>query len=61
MSTARHFARICTDRSIRVADAVQLACAASTGIDLFIASDDRLNRKVVPGIRFIQPLGRAFL
>lgn len=60
-SAARHFARIRMDRSLRPADAVQLACAASTGIDLFIASDDRLNRKVVPGIQFIQPLGRAFL
>ena len=60
-SAAHHFARIRTDHSIRPADAVQLACAASAGIDLFITNDDRLSRKVVPGNQFIQPLSRAFL
>jgi len=60
-SAARQFAAIRTDRSIRTPDAVQLACAASAGIDLFITNDDRLSRKVVRGIQFIQPLSRAFL
>lgn len=58
---ARRFAEIRTDRSIRAPDAVQLACAAATGMDLFITNDDRLSRKVVRGIQFIQPLDRAFL
>lgn len=60
-SAARHFTRIRTDRSIQPPDAVQLACAASAGIDLFITNDDRLSRKVVPGSQFIQRLSRAFL
>lgn len=60
-SAARHFALIRADRSIRAPDAMQLACAASAGMDLFITNDDRLSRKVVRGIQFIQPLSRAFL
>ena len=60
-SATRHFTRIRTDRSIQPPDAVQLACAASAGIDLFITNDDRLSRKVVPGNQFIQRLSRAFL
>ena len=60
-SAARHFASIRADRSIRAPDAMQLACAASAGMDLFITNDDRLSRKVVRGIQFIQPLSRAFL
>lgn len=60
-SAARHFAAIRADRSIQAPDAVQLACAASAGMDLFITNDDRLSRKVVRGIQFIQPLSRAFL
>lgn len=58
---ARRFAEIRTDRSIQAPDAMQLACAAATGMDLFITNDDRLSRKVVRGIQFIQPLDRAFL
>ena len=49
------------DRTIRAPDAIQLACAASGGTDLFITNDDRLSRKNVPGIAFIQSLGRTFL
>ena len=40
-------------------DAIQLACAASVGIDLFITNDDRLSRKNIPGINFITSLARA--
>lgn len=58
---AHRFAEIRKDRSIRAPDAVQLACAAAAGMDLFITNDDRLSRKVVRGIQFIQPLDRAFL
>ena len=58
---ALRFAAIRNDRSIRAPDAIQLACAAVAGTDLFITSDDRLSRKNVPGIGFIQSLQRAFL
>jgi predicted nucleic acid-binding protein len=53
------YARIRADRSIRPPDAIQLACAASAQIDLFITNDDRLSRKHVPEIKFITSLSRA--
>ena len=59
--TARLYAEIRRDRSIRPPDAIQLACAAQARVDLFITNDDRLAAKSIPGIQFIQPLDRAFL
>ena len=58
---ALRFAAIRGDRSIRAPDAIQLACAAAVGTDLFITNDDRLSRKTVPGVAFIQSLERTFL
>ncbi len=58
---ARVYARLRLDRSIRAPDVVQLSCAARAGCDLFITNDDRLSRKLVPGIQFIVSLARAFL
>lgn len=58
---APRYARIRLDRSIRPPDAIQLACAASAEIDLFVTNDERLSRKSVPGIQFITSLERAFL
>ena len=55
------FARIRAERSIAAPDAIQLATAAVSGIDLFVTNDDRLSRCVVPGIQFISSLERAFL
>lgn len=60
-AAARHYATLSADRSIVVADLVQLSCAAAAGIDMFITSDDRLSAKVVPGVKFITSLSRAFL
>ena len=56
---ARKFAEIRKSGSIRPPDAIQLACAAATGTDLFITNDERLSRKVVQGIHFIQSLEKA--
>jgi predicted nucleic acid-binding protein len=56
---AMHYARVRRDRAIRPPDAIQLACAASIGIDLFITNDDRLSRKSIPGIHFITGLDRV--
>jgi predicted nucleic acid-binding protein len=53
------YARLGGDRSIRPPDAIQLACAASLGVDLFITSDARLHSKQIPGIQFIVPLDRV--
>ena len=58
---ARRYAEIRRDRTIRPPDAIQLACAAQVGVDLFITNDDRLSRLTIPGIQFLVPLERAFL
>lgn len=54
-------AAIRRDKSVRPPDAIQLACAASAGCDLFITNDSRLTRCVVPGIQFIASLDASFL
>jgi uncharacterized protein len=59
--SARRFAEIRARKAVKVPDAIQLACAASASVDLFITNDDRLSRLVVPGIQFISSLERAFL
>ncbi len=59
LRAAPHFAEIRRDRSIRAPDAIQLACAAAAGTDLFITNDRRLRRKQVRGIEFIQSLDEA--
>ncbi len=53
------YAAIRADRSLRPADAIQLACAAHARVDLFITNDDRLSQKVIPGIHFITSLQRV--
>ena len=52
------YARLRLDRSLRPPDAMQLACAATADVDLFITNDTRLHFKQVPGIQFIVPLDR---
>ncbi len=56
---ARIYAVLRCDRSLRAPDAIQLACAAAAGVDLFITNDARLQLKHVAGIQFIVPLERA--
>ena len=58
---APKFAEIRRDRSIRAPDAIQLACASVARADLFITNDDRLSRKNIQGIQFIQSLEKAAL
>jgi predicted nucleic acid-binding protein len=53
------YARIRSDRSLRAPDAIQLACAATVGVDLFITNDIHLHAKQIPGIQFIVPLDRV--
>ena len=45
--------------TIKAPDAIQLACAAAAGIDLFITNDDRLSKKNVRGIHFVTSLNQA--
>ena len=56
---ARVYSSLRRDRSLRVADAIQLSCAAAAAVDLFITNDLRLAGKQVSGIQFIVPLDRA--
>ncbi len=58
---APYYAAIREDRSIRPPDAIQLACAAAAGIDLFITNDERLCQSIVQGIQFIQSLDQSFI
>jgi predicted nucleic acid-binding protein len=53
------YARLRCDRSIRAPDAIQLACAAAAGVDLFITNDMHLQTRHVEGIQFIVSLERA--
>jgi len=59
LKAARTYGNIRADRSLRAPDAVQLACAASAGVDLFVTNDHRLQGKNVPGIQFIVPIDRV--
>ena len=59
VKAARHYATIKSSRSVQAPDAVQLACAASAGVDLFITNDDRLQNRQVAGIQFIVSLQRV--
>ena len=61
LKAARIYSELRCDRSLRPPDAIQLACAAAAEVDLFITNDERLSRKVVPGIQFITSLERAFI
>jgi len=56
---ARIYATLRCDRALRAPDAIQLACAAGAGVDLFITNDARLHAKQVERIQFIVPLERA--
>ncbi|MGH9615743.1 MAG: type II toxin-antitoxin system VapC family toxin [Acidobacteriaceae bacterium] len=58
---ARLYADIRQDKTIKPPDLIQLACAAHAGCDLFITNDERLSKKIVPGIHFITSLNRAFI
>lgn len=56
---ARVYAALRSERSLKPPDAIQLACAASATVDLFVTNDERLRSKHVDGIQFIVPLGRT--
>ncbi len=56
---ARLFAQVRAMGGIKPPDAIQLACAAAYGCDLFLTNDDRLSRVVLPGIQFVSKFDRA--
>jgi predicted nucleic acid-binding protein len=59
LDAAEAYATIRNDPAIKPADAIQLACAASAEVDLFITNDNRLSKRNVPGIKFISALSEA--
>jgi predicted nucleic acid-binding protein len=59
VKAAKTYAALRSDRTLRAPDAIQLACAASAGVDLFITNDTRLQSRHVEGIQFIVSLDRA--
>jgi predicted nucleic acid-binding protein len=59
LKAARIYSSLRSSRTLKPPDAIQLSCAASVGVDLFITNDDRLERERVPGIQFIVSLKRA--
>jgi uncharacterized protein len=61
LAAARRFAKL-RARSmhrLRPPDAIQLACAATAGVDLFLTNDTRLHGVHLEGIHFITSLERA--
>lgn len=59
LKTARRYAKIRSTTSIKGPDAIQLACAAEAGVDLFVTNDDHLKSKRVEGIQFIVSLDQV--
>jgi predicted nucleic acid-binding protein len=59
LKAAKIYASLRSDRSLRAPDAIQLACAAGAGVDLFITNDTRLHAKQIVGIQFIVSLERV--
>jgi predicted nucleic acid-binding protein len=51
--TADTYARIRAGHRVSPADAIHLASAANTGVDLFLTNDHRLQPLSIPGIHFI--------
>jgi predicted nucleic acid-binding protein len=58
-SVAWRYASLRATHTLHNADAIQLACAAHYGVDLFITNDKRLHSLNVPGIGFIAPLEKV--
>jgi predicted nucleic acid-binding protein len=61
VAAARKYAKLRAQlaRKIPPPDAIQLACAATVGVDLFLTNDIRLHGLHVDGIHFITSVERA--
>ena len=58
-SVSWRYATLRATHTLRSTDAIQLACAAHFGVDLFITNDQELHKLDVPGIGFIAPLEKV--
>lgn len=56
METTDHYSRIRAAHSVPPADAIHLATAAQSRVDLFLTNDRRIAKLNIPGIRFITGL-----
>ena len=56
---AEHYVEIRATTKVKGPDAIQLACAASSGVELFITNDAALQRVRVDGIHFIVSIETA--
>lgn len=56
---AWRYASLRATHNLRNPDAIQLACAAHSGVDLFVTNDVHLHKLDVPGIGFIAPLDKV--
>ncbi|MGB6689395.1 MAG: type II toxin-antitoxin system VapC family toxin [Terracidiphilus sp.] len=56
---AWRYASLRATHPLRSPDAIQLACAAHFGVDLFITNDKNLHKLDIPGIGFIAPLDKV--
>lgn len=52
----RLFAKLRAEQGLKSLDALHLAIAASSGVDLFLTNDRRLHRVVMPDLPFIASL-----
>jgi len=61
LSAARNYSRLRAqiNRKIQPPDAIQLACAATARVDLFLTNDKHLHNLRVDGIQFIVSVDRA--
>jgi predicted nucleic acid-binding protein len=58
VKAAKVYAVLRSERSLKAPDAIQLSCAASANVDLFVTHDERLQSRHIDGIQFIVPLAR---
>lgn len=54
--TIRLFAELRANHGVKALDALHLSVAATSGVDLFLTHDRRLQKVVVPGLPFIAGL-----
>jgi predicted nucleic acid-binding protein len=56
---AEHYVAVRSTSKVKGPDAIQLACAASSGVELFVTNDAALHRVRVNGIHFIVSIETA--
>ena len=56
---AERYAEVRSTTGVRGPDAIQLACAAAHGVEVFVTNDKRLQKAHVNGVHFIVPIATA--